>query len=148
MNIKKLSLILFLSTFSLTLAGDIEDVLKTYEAMDKAFVDEKPKELFKNIHNDNTVFWGDKGWLGNYGTVKGWTEGYLKNDYTWTVRDREGKVYGNTAVVATIATQTETSDKSETKIYQVRETAVLSKIKNKWTLVHMHLSEFEPKNDD
>ena len=54
MNIKKLSLILFLSIFSLTLAGDIEDVLKTYEAMDKAFVDEKPKELFKNIHNDNT----------------------------------------------------------------------------------------------
>ena len=117
MNIKKLSLILFLSTFSLTIAGDIEDVLKTYKAMDKAFVDEKPKELFKNIHNDNTVFWGDKGWLGNYGTVKGWTEGYLKNDYTWTVRDREVKVYGNTAVVATIATQTTTSDKSKTKIY-------------------------------
>ena len=129
-------------------AGDIDDVLKTYEAMDKAFVDEKPKELFSHIHKNNTVFWGNNSWLGDYGTVKGWTEGYLTNDYTWTVRDRDVKVYGNTAVVATIATMTSTSDGSETKVYQVRETAVLSNIKNKWLLVHMHSSDFKPKNDD
>jgi len=135
-------------SISIMFAGDIDDVLKTYEAMDKAFVDEKPKELFSHIHKNNTVFWGNNSWLGDYGTVKGWTEGYLKNDYTWTVRDRDVKVYGNTAVVATIATMTSTSDGSETKVYQVRETAVLSKIKNKWLLVHMHSSDFKPKNDD
>ena len=118
-------------SISIMFAGDIDDVLKTYEAMDKAFVDEKPKELFSHIHKNNTVFWGNNSWLGDYGTVKGWTEGYLKNDYTWTVRDRDVKVYGNTAVVATIATMTSTSDGSETKVYQVRETAVLSKIKNR-----------------
>ena len=135
-------------SISIMFAGDIEDVLKTYEAMDKAFVDEKPKELFSHIHKNNTVFWGNNSWLGDYGTVKGWTEGYLKNDYTWTVRDRDVKVYGNTAVVATIATMTSASDGSETKIYQVRETAVLSKIKNKWLVVHMPSSDFKPKNDD
>ena len=58
------------------------------------------------------------------------------------------KVYGNTAVVATIATATATSDGSETKIYQVRETGVLSKVNDKWLVVHMHSSDFKPKNDD
>ena len=135
-------------SISIMFAGDIDDVLETYEAFDKAFVDEKPKELFSHIHKNNTVFWGNNSWLGDYGTVKGLTEGYLTNDYTWTVRDRDVKVYGNTAVVATIATMTSTSDGSETKVYQVRETAVLSKIKNKWLLVHMHSSDFKPKNDD
>ena len=135
-------------SISIMFAGDIDDVLKTYEAMDKAFVDEKPKELFSHIHKNNTVFWGNNSWLGDYGTVKGWTEGYLTDDYTWTVRNRDVKVYGNTAVVATIATMTSTSGSSETKVYQVRETAVLSKIKNEWLLVHMHSSDFKPKNDD
>ena len=135
-------------SMSIMFAGDIDDVLETYEALDKAFVEERPKDMFSNIHENNTVFWGDNGWLDNYGTVNGWTDGYLTNDFTWTVRDRDVKVYGSTAVVATIATQTTTSEGSETKVYQVRETAVLSKIKNKWLVVHMHSSDFKPKNDD
>ena len=135
-------------SISIMFAGDIDDVLETYEAFDKAFVDEKPKDMFSYMHENHTVFWNNNGWLDNYGTIKGWTANYLTDDYTWTVRDRDVKVYGNTAVVATIATMTSTSDGSETKIYQVRETAVLSKIKNKWLVVHMHSSDFKPKNDD
>ena len=78
----------------------------------------------------------------------GWVSWFSKNDFTWKVRDRDVKVYGNTAVVATIATSTTTKDGSETKVTQVRETNVLSKINNKWVLVHTHSSKFEPKNDD
>ena len=140
--------LLTMLSISIMFAGDIDDVLETYEALDKAFVEERPKDMFSNIHENNTVFWGDNGWLDNYGTVKGWTAYYLTDDYTWTVRDRDVKVYGNTAVVATIATATSTSDGSETKIYQVRETGVLSKVNDKWLVVHMHSSDFKPKNDD
>ena len=145
-------MILRLLTMSLSISimfsGDIDDVLETYESFDKSFVDEKPKDMFSYMPENHTVFWNDNGWLDNYGTVKGWTADYLTDDYTWTVRDRDVKVYGNTAVVATIATSTSTSDGSETKIYQVRETGVLSKVNDKWLVVHMHSSDFKPKNDD
>ena len=105
-------------------------------------------DVFENVHKDNTIFWGNNGWLGNLGSAEGWVSWFSRNDFTWKVRDRDVKVYGNTAVVATIATSTTTKDGSETKVTQVRETNVLSKINNKWVLVHTHSSKFEPKNDD
>ena len=145
-------MILRLLTMSLSISimfsGDIDDVLETYEAFDKAFVDEKPQDMFSHMHENHTVFWNDNGWLDDYGTVKGWTADYLPDDYTWSVRDRDVKENRNPAVVATIATATSTSDGSETKIYQVRETGVLSKVNDKWFVVHMHSSDFKPKNDD
>ena len=141
-------LILMIVSMSIIFCKDTDDVVATVEAIDKAWVEEKPNDVFENIHKDNTVFWDNSGWLGNYGSAKGWVCWFSKNDFTWKVRDRDVKVYGNTAVVATIATGSTTKEGSETKVFQVRETNVLSKINNKWVLVHTHSSKFEPKNDD
>ena len=141
-------LILMIVSMSFIFGTDTDDVIATVDAIDKAWVEEKPNDVFENVHKDNTIFWGNNGWLGNLGSAEGWVSWFSRNDFTWKVRDRDVKVYGNTAVVATIATSTTTKDGSETKVTQVRETNVLSKINNKWVLVHTHSSKFEPKNDD
>ena len=143
-----LRLILMIVSMSFIFGTDTDDVIATVDAIDKAWVEEKTNDLIENVLKDNTIFWGNNGWLGNLGSAEGWASWFSRNDFTWKVRDRDVKVYGNTAVVATIATSTTTKDGSETKVTQVRETNVLSKIKNKWVLVHTHSSKFEPKNDD
>ena len=49
-------------SISIMFAGDIDDVLETYEAFDKAFVDEKPKDMFSYMHENHTVFWNDNAY--------------------------------------------------------------------------------------
>ena len=103
-------LILMLVSMSIIFGTNADDVVATVDAIDKAWVEEKPDDVFENVHKDNTIFWGNNGWLGNYGSVEGWVSWFSRNDFTWKVRDRDVKVYGNTAVVATIATSTTTKD--------------------------------------
>lgn len=43
---------------------DTDDVVATVDAIDKAWVEEKPNDVFENVHKDNTIFWGNNGWLG------------------------------------------------------------------------------------